>query len=118
MTVPRCNLICSVGKRRDFRQHPYFTGRLSPVADSRHFVEVGEEFRSGCLAHLCSSAWSIGLNVILLLDHISRIESLGPGQRASRCYPRQREYPHPPPPSRNNTRRTINMVVISHLFSK
>src|ERR1700689_715178 len=35
----------------------------------------------------------------------------------SECYPRQREYPHPPPPSKNNTRRIINMVVISHLFS-
>ena len=42
---------------------------------------------------------------------------LGLGQLASRRYPRQREYPHPPPPSRNNTRRTINMVVISHLLS-
>ena len=40
-----------------------------------------------------------------------------PGQLASGRYPRQREYPHPPPPSRNNTRRTINSVVISHLFS-
>jgi hypothetical protein len=30
----------------------YFTGRLSPVSDGRHFVEVGEEFRSGRLAHL------------------------------------------------------------------
>jgi hypothetical protein len=29
-------------------------------------------------------------------------------------YARQREYPHPPPPSKNNTRRTINTVVISH----
>jgi hyperosmotically inducible periplasmic protein len=35
----------------------------------------------------------------------------------SRCYPRQREYPHPPPPSKNKTRRIINMVVISHLSS-
>ena len=30
----------------------YFTGRLSPVSDARHFVQVGEEFRSGRLAHL------------------------------------------------------------------
>jgi hypothetical protein len=35
---------------------------------------------------------------------------------ASVRYPRQREYPHPPPPSTNNTRRTINRVVI-YLFS-
>jgi hypothetical protein len=40
----------------------------------------------------------------------------GPGQMASGRYPRQREYPHPPPPSRNRTRRTINMVDISHLI--
>jgi len=31
-------------------------------------------------------------------------------------YPRQREYPQPPPPSKNNTRITISMVVIVHLF--
>jgi len=30
-------------------------------------------------------------------------------------YPRQREYPQPPPPSKNNTRITISMVVIVHL---
>jgi hypothetical protein len=37
--------------------------------------------------------------------------------RKQSCYPRQREYPHPPPPSKNTTRRTINKVVISHLFA-
>jgi hypothetical protein len=31
-------------------------------------------------------------------------------------YPRQREYPHPPPPSTNNTRTTINMVIMSSPF--
>jgi hypothetical protein len=72
------------------------------------------------------------LEGIVVLDHISQSGAspfvmeiwrnqhpywgLGPGQLASRRYPRQREYPHPPPPSRNNTRRTINRVVISHLF--
>jgi len=30
----------------------HFTGRLSPVSDSRYFVKVGEEFRHGLLAHL------------------------------------------------------------------
>lgn len=30
----------------------HFTGRLSPVSDSRHFIKVGEEFRHGLLAHL------------------------------------------------------------------
>jgi hypothetical protein len=36
---------------------------------------------------------------------------------ASEHYPRQREYPQPPPPSKNNTRRTINRVsIISPLF--
>jgi hypothetical protein len=34
---------------------------------------------------------------------------------SSRPYPRHREYPHPPPPSKNNTTRTINMVDISFL---
>jgi hypothetical protein len=29
-----------------------FTGKLSPVSDSEHFIKVGEEFRSGLLAHL------------------------------------------------------------------
>jgi len=33
-----------------------------------------------------------------------------------RYYPRQREYPHPPPPSKNNTRRIINIVDIFYLF--
>jgi hypothetical protein len=32
-------------------------------------------------------------------------------------YRRKREYPQPPPPSRNNTRRTINRVDIFYLFS-
>ena len=36
----------------------------------------------------------------------------GPSEMASGNYPRQREYPHPPPPSRNNTRITINKVDI------
>src|ERR1017187_9437888 len=36
---------------------------------------------------------------------------------ASVRYLRKREYPHPPPPSRNNTRRTINRVDISYLLS-
>jgi len=50
------------------------------------------------------------------------LEPPGPGSalnasNVSRCYPRQREYPHPPPPSKNKTRRIINMVVISHLSS-
>ena len=31
------------------------------------------------------------------------------------CYPRQREYPQPPPPSKNNTKRTINRVSMFHL---
>lgn len=30
----------------------HFTGRLSPLSDSRHFIKVGEEFRHGLLAHL------------------------------------------------------------------
>jgi hypothetical protein len=30
----------------------YFTGKLSPVSDSTHFVQVGEEFRHSRLAHL------------------------------------------------------------------
>src|ERR1039457_1148744 len=30
-------------------------------------------------------------------------------------YPRQREYPHPPPPSKNNTNRTIKIVSMSYL---
>jgi hypothetical protein len=30
----------------------HFTGRLSPVSDARHQVQVGEEFRHGLLAHL------------------------------------------------------------------
>lgn len=30
----------------------HFTGRLSPVSDSEHFVKVDEEFRHGLLAHL------------------------------------------------------------------
>jgi hypothetical protein len=32
-------------------------------------------------------------------------------------YLRQREYPQPPPPSKNSTNRTSNMVIISCLFS-
>ncbi len=33
-----------------------------------------------------------------------------------RSYPRPRRlYPHPPPPSKNNTKRTINMVSMFHL---
>ena len=36
---------------------------------------------------------------------------------AARGYRRQREYPQPPPPSKNNTRITINMVsMVSPLF--
>jgi hypothetical protein len=38
--------------------------------------------------------------------------SAGKGRAGS--YARQREYPQPPPPSRNNTKRTINKVVMSH----
>jgi hypothetical protein len=30
----------------------HFTGQLSPLSDSRHFIKVGEEFRHGLLAHL------------------------------------------------------------------
>lgn len=30
----------------------HFTGKLSPVSDAAHFVQVGEEFRHGLLAHL------------------------------------------------------------------
>ena len=35
-----------------FSNVEYFTGKLSPVSDSEHFVKVGEEFRHGLLAHL------------------------------------------------------------------
>lgn len=52
-----------------------------------------------------------------LLPNVLVRDASGPGQMASGRYPRQREYPHPPPPSTINTRRTINRVVISHLFS-
>jgi hypothetical protein len=31
---------------------------------------------------------------------------------ACSAYPRQREYPQPPPPSKNSTKRTINTVSI------
>ena len=31
------------------------------------------------------------------------------------CYHPQREYPQPPPPSKNNTKRTIKMVSMFHL---
>lgn len=30
----------------------HFTGKLSPLSDSEHFLKVGEEFRHGLLAHL------------------------------------------------------------------
>lgn len=35
-----------------FSNVEHFTGKLSPVSDSEHFVKVGEEFRHGLLAHL------------------------------------------------------------------
>ncbi len=35
-----------------FANTPYFTGKLSSVSDSEHFVKVGAEFRSSRLAHL------------------------------------------------------------------
>src|SRR5579863_8347900 len=39
--------------------------------------------------------------------------SLAPSQlKSPKRYRRNREYPQPPPPSRNNTRRTINIVDI------
>jgi hypothetical protein len=38
-----------------------------------------------------------------------------PSKRYSGCYPRQREYPQPPPPSKNNTIRTITMVDIFYI---
>jgi hypothetical protein len=55
-----CSLLIYKGGLKD-PPHPgdgtfinvaYFTGQLSPVSDHEHFVEVGEEFRSGRLAHL------------------------------------------------------------------
>src|SRR5437879_1044928 len=35
-----------------FENVEHFTGKLSPVSDANHFVQVGEEFRHGLLAHL------------------------------------------------------------------
>ncbi len=35
-----------------FENVEHFTGKLSPVSDASHFVQVGEEFRHGLLAHL------------------------------------------------------------------
>ena len=35
-----------------FENIEHFTGKLSPVSDANHFVQVGEEFRHGLLAHL------------------------------------------------------------------
>ncbi len=35
-----------------FQNVEHFTGKLSPVSDANHFVQVGEEFRHGLLAHL------------------------------------------------------------------
>lgn len=35
-----------------FSNVEHFTGKLSPVSDSTHFVKTGEEFRHGLLAHL------------------------------------------------------------------
>lgn len=35
-----------------FQNVEHFTGKLSPVSDPNHFVQVGEEFRHGLLAHL------------------------------------------------------------------
>lgn len=35
-----------------FQNVEHFTGKLSPVSDADHFVQVGEEFRHGLLAHL------------------------------------------------------------------
>jgi hypothetical protein len=32
------------------------------------------------------------------------------------AYLRQREYPHPPPPSKNSTNRTTKIVIMSYLF--
>lgn len=35
-----------------FENVEHFTGKPSPVSDEKHFVQVGEEFRHGLLAHL------------------------------------------------------------------
>lgn len=35
-----------------FQNVEHFTGRISPVSDADHFVQTGEEFRHGLLAHL------------------------------------------------------------------
>ena len=35
-----------------FENVEHFAGKLSPVSDEKHFVQVGEEFRHGLLAHL------------------------------------------------------------------
>ncbi len=35
-----------------FENVEHFTGKLSPVSDANYFVQVGEEFRHGLLAHL------------------------------------------------------------------
>jgi hypothetical protein len=35
-----------------FENIEHFTGRLSPVSDANYFVQTGEEFRHGLLAHL------------------------------------------------------------------
>jgi hypothetical protein len=45
-------------------------------------------------------------------------ESRGEGQGPAGRYLRQREYPQPPPPSKNNTRRTINTVSMVYLTHK
>lgn len=36
----------------NFQNVEHFTGKLSPVSDADHHVQVGEEFRHGLLAHL------------------------------------------------------------------
>jgi len=35
-----------------FQNVEHFTGKLHPSSDARHFIQVGEEFRHGLLAHL------------------------------------------------------------------
>jgi hypothetical protein len=69
--------------------------------------------------HLVSPLLFLGLSTKASSGIVSsiRVAGRGPGHIASGRYARQREYPHPPPPSRNNTRSTINRVDISHLVS-
>jgi hypothetical protein len=43
---------------------------------------------------------------------LGRLLPCGTPQVVTKHYPRQREYPHPPPPSKNKTRRIINIVDI------